>query len=80
MVLRELVCPLHVLAYAMPKNGLRLVKRNLQNKEHLKGVCTEIDVAFFRQLIQVNCTDIHFTQKFQRNNLPFSFYGSFCWR
>ena len=44
------------------------------------GGVTEIDIAFFQQLVQVNCADMHFTQKFQQNNRPFSFYGQFYTR
>ena len=45
----------------------------------LKGGVTEIGIAFFRQLVQVNCADIHFRQKFQQNN-HVSFYGPFYTR
>ena len=38
---------------------------------------TEIDIVFFRQIMQVNCADMHFTQKFQQNNHPFHFMGHF---
>ena len=46
----------------------------------LKGGVTEIDTTFLRQLMQVNCADMHFMQKFQPNNHPFSPYGPFYTR
>ena len=46
----------------------------------MRGVVTEIDIAFFRQLMQVYCADMHFMQKFLHNNHSFSFYGLFFTR
>ena len=60
---------------------IRLNSRNFC-KVYLKGRggLTKIEIAFFRQLMLLNCADMHFTQKFQQNNHSFSFYGQFYTR
>ena len=57
-------------------------KKKVQNDRlrTSKGGVTEIDIAFFRQLMQVNCADIHFALKSQDNNHRFSFHEPFYTR
>ena len=74
------------LVIMIPKIGLLVAAGNMLTGEKdvlnflLKGGVKEIDIAFFRQLMQANWAKMCFTQKFQQTNHPFSFYGPFYTR